>query len=139
MKLSRVFVFVGLALLLGCNQSTGPETVEVSGTVTMQGDPVDGATIVFSRTNAGEASQLASQAETDADGNFSLGTYLGGDNFKSGIEPGDYQVSISKLEVVQDMRKRPKNLLPKKYSEPSTSGLTATVKVDGENNFVFDL
>ena len=134
---THLFLFLTL-LLVGCETQTGPETVSVTGKVTQGGQAVDGAVVVFTpKGNA--ASKLASQAETDASGKFSLQTYLGGEDYKSGIEPGEYDVSITKLEVVQDMRKQPKNLLPKKYSQPKTSDLEATVTKDGENVFGFDL
>jgi len=125
-------------LLVGCKTQSGPETVSVTGKVTKGGQAVDGALVVFSpKDNAG--STLASQAETDSNGSYSLQTYLGGEDYKDGIEPGEYDVSITKLEVVQDMRKQPKHLLPKKYSQAKTSGLEASVTKDGENVFAFDL
>lgn len=131
-------LLTALLILVGCQSQSGPATVGVSGTVTHKGQPVDGALVVFTPKGNTE-SKLAAQANTDADGNFSLQTYLGGDDYKAGIEPGEYDVSVTKLEVVQDMRSRPKNLLPKKYSQPNTSDLEATVTVDGENEFKFDL
>ena len=105
----------------------------------MAGQPVEGALVVFSRTDGDPESRLASQAETDASGQFSLRTYVGGDTYKDGVEPGEYVVTVTKLEVVQDMRTQPKHLLPKKYRMPSTSDLKAKVTSDGDNHFGFTL
>lgn len=110
----------------------------VTGTIKQGGQPVEAAVVVFTPTGNSD-SKLAAQAETDESGNFSLQTYLGGEDYKPGIELGEYDVSVTKLEVVQDMRKQPKNLLPKKYSQPRTSGLKASVTQDGENVFEFNL
>ena len=93
--------------------------------------------VVFTPKLAGD--KLAAQGETDADGKFTLSTYLGGEDYKSGIEPGSYLVTVTKLEVVQDMRRQPKSLLPKKYSLPGTTDLSADVVADGDNKFDFDL
>ena len=123
----------------GCGTGEGANNVEVSGIVTLDGQPVEGALVVFTPKTNTKNSQLAAQAETDATGRYELSTYAGGEDFKPGIEPGEYNVSITKLEVVQDMRRQPKHLLPKKYGQPGTSGLSAAVKVDAENVFPFDL
>jgi hypothetical protein len=129
-----------LALLLfvgACAQNGGPETLPATGTVTMNGEPVAGALVVFTPKSSG-AGQLAAQAETNDAGQFDLQTYLGGDDYKNGVEPGEYVVTVTKLEVVQDMRRQPKHLLPKKYSLPGSSDLTATVD-ESSSSFQFDL
>lgn len=140
MRATRLQILVLLTVfsLVGCQSQGGPETVIVTGTVTQDGQVVEGALVVFT-PQGNTDSKLAAQAETDASGTFSLQTYLGGDDYKDGIEPGEYDVSITKLEVVQDMRKQPKNLLPKKYSMPKTSGLKASVTQEGDNDFKYDL
>jgi hypothetical protein len=62
-------------------------------------------------------------------------TYLGDDDYKNGIQPGEYVVTVTKLEVVQDMRRKPKHLLPRKYSLLRTTDLSASVTASSENNF----
>lgn len=138
-KLVYLGLLTLLACLIGCAQSAGPATVPVTGTITMDGKPIAGAVVVFSPQGTSDESRLATQAETDSEGRFELKTYLGGADFKLGVPAGDYAVSVSKLEVVQDMRRQPKNLLPKKYNQPNTSGFSATVDPSGENDFTFDL
>lgn len=135
----RCFLLGWLLLATACSQPSGPETLPATGLVTLNGEPVAGALVVFTPKFAEESSgKLASQAETDDQGQFEMQTYLGGEDYKDGVEPGEYVVTVTKLEVVQDMRRQPKHLLPKKYSLPGTSDLTAVVNED-TSQFQFDL
>lgn len=138
MRLSVTLFFL-LTLCIGCDSENGPATVPVTGSVTWKGDPVEGALVVFLPENSSGDSMLGAQAETDSEGNFQLETYTGGSNLKAGIQPGNYKVTVTKLEVVQDMRRKPKNLLPAKYAETRTTDLTATVSESGEQSFAFEL
>jgi len=129
------------AAVVGCGQTkSGPATVDVDGTVTLNGAPVEGANVVFYPSAAGDA-RRASEATTDAEGRFHLSTNLGGGKLKSGIAPGQYAVAISKLDKasIKDIVGPPKNLLPRKYADPKTSQLTASVVESGENHFAFPL
>ncbi len=128
-----------LVLCIGCGTDKGPATVPVSGVVTWKGEPVEGALVVFLPENASGESMLGAQAETDSAGNFAIQTYTGGGDMKDGIQPGVYKVTVTKLEVVQDMRRRPKNLLPPKYAEVRTTDLQATVTESGDQSFAFEL
>lgn len=120
---------------LGCEQQTGPQTYPATGTVTLNGTPVADALVVFTPRNSDGQSALASQAQTDAEGRFEMRTYLGEDDYKVGIQPGEYVVTVTKLEVVQDMRRQPKHLLPRKYSLPATTDLVASVAEAAANDF----
>lgn len=116
-------------------------TVPVSGTVTLGGSPVPGATVSFVAAKEGRSAS----AITDANGRYSLTTFRRGD----GALPGDYTVAISKYEVVtggatgkdyvpvQGEVPEPKSELPKRYAQPGKSGLKATVTSDAKAN-VFD-
>jgi hypothetical protein len=131
------FVFLGTVAVFvtACEKQTGPQTFPATGTIVMAGSPVAEALVVFTPKDNDDQSVLASQAETDADGKFAMRTYLGDDDYKNGIQPGEYVVTVTKLEVVQDMRRRPKHLLPRKYSRLQTTDLSASVTVSSENNF----
>src|SRR5688572_7259469 len=83
-----------LALLAGCGSGSGPTTVIVTGTVTMDGKPLAGANVVFHPLDGAETA-LASQAVTDAEGRFELTTHAGGGKFKPGASPGSYIVAIT--------------------------------------------
>ncbi len=135
---------VVLAILVGCS-SGKPKTYQVTGAVTMKGQPVEGATVVFVPPEG--ATYQAATGITDASGNFKLSTFTGED----GAQEGEYRIKVSKFNVkkptkeeqeryisIEEERKmqfgddKPavpaRNLLPPKYNDESTSGLAYTVK-----------
>jgi hypothetical protein len=125
---------------IGCGGANkGPATVEVIGTVTLNGSPIEGANVVFCPNDGSDARRLSSQAATDRDGRFRLTTHTGGGKFKSGIVPGKYDVTISKLDTasIKNTMSPPKNLLPAKYADPKTSQLKADVAAGQANDFPF--
>lgn len=131
-----------IIVINGCSkQQGGPATVNVTGTVTLAGNPLEGANVVFNPAMGSDDGRLASQASTDASGRFELTTHVGGGKFKPGIVPGKYAVSITKLDTaaIKNTFSPPKNLLPKKYADPKTSQLSADVKADASNDFPFAL
>lgn len=150
-NLLAVVLLVSL-LAFGCApQSNGdrPATYDVTGIVTHNGQPVEGATVSFQPTGTG----TAAIGKTDASGKYTLTTFASGD----GALPGEYQVKIVKLDVKiaetvdEDSEgyeapaegetvAAPENLLPESYADPATSGLTATVTEDeSQNTFDFAL
>jgi hypothetical protein len=76
----------GLLFLSGCGGSALPS---VTGTVTLDGQPLDGAQVVFGPDGPG--GQVAT-AVTDSSGRFRMGTYKPED----GVRPGKYRVTITK-------------------------------------------
>ena len=134
--------------VFGCGKSGLDGLVPVSGTVTYNGKAVEGADLVFNPESEGRAAS----AKSDASGKFHLTTLDPHD----GAQPGNYKVSISKKEMINPMTaeeaedwfhkhsgppppRKIKNDLPEKYAEDKTSGLTATVKEGGSNEFNFEL
>ena len=113
-----------------------PATTPLGGTLTLDGQPLDGATVLFSPV--GEKG-FAAMAETDASGKFVATTFAHAD----GAVPGRYVVTIKKFRIREaaDNRKRMQveSVVPKKYSMPQTSGLTVEVVAGGPNVFNFDL
>jgi hypothetical protein len=78
------------ALLVAVGCGGGPDKpVKVEGVVTLDGQPVDGATVMFNplASNGRQATGV-----TGEDGKFRLTTYSTGD----GALPGDYKVTIEK-------------------------------------------
>src|SRR5882757_10120812 len=145
-----ILVIVGI-VLTGCSNSSRPRTYPVTGTVTSQGKPVAGAAITFVPTsNEGEATS----AITDSEGKYALTTWQAGD----GARPGEYRVKVSKQEetavdpskmvrnvpleedqkYVENKKPRPpaKSLVPSKYQDESSSGLSHTVP---KGSSIFDI
>ncbi len=105
------------------------QTVPARGLITLDGQPVAGATVTFTPDGAGRAAI----GKTQDDGWFTMSTSPSG----NGVAPGVYAVSVALKMVGQDGRA--KSLLPRKYSTPETSGLTVEVVRDGANAFHFSL
>lgn len=138
-----------MLLFVGCGETVDvdrPETAPVTGSVTYNGQPVEGATVTFM---AGASGGRGAVGTTDASGKFQLTTFEAGD----GAIPGAYKVKIAKTvggaptaeggEIMAPPTGGPptseeKDELPVKYKDESTSGLTADVK-DGDNDFPFEL
>jgi hypothetical protein len=133
-------VILCLILLSGCTKSaTDLNVIPVTGQVTYDGRPIEGANVIFSPVDRNQT--LASQAVTDQEGRFEMRTHTGGGKFESGIAPGNYTVAITKLDTsaISTTLAPPKDVLPKKYGIPQTSGLTAEVAEGKENDFEFAL
>ena len=139
----------GLVLLLaitlataGCGSGTqGPPTFPVTGTVTYKGEKIGGALLLFHPVEKGKGVKTGS-GETDETGSFAMQTQVKGGEYKDGLQPASYQVTIEKLDHshrANNPHLPPKNVLPVKYGIPADSGLTADVTTDGENRFSFDL
>jgi hypothetical protein len=126
-----------VAIQAGCGAAdAGPETVEVTGSVSFQGAPVPGATVLFQPTDRSGAVK-PSQATTDDEGRFAMSTYVGDSQYKAGLPPGGYRVAITKLDTsrVTSTLTPPANTLPAKYASPESSGFEVQVSQGGENHF----
>lgn len=90
--MSRVFLCASLlaVTLIGCNRNTNAPTFPVSGTVTLDGKPVEGAAVSFISL---DPKNRPAAASTDKDGKYSLTTFVAND----GAMAGDYQVSVTKF------------------------------------------
>lgn len=127
-----------LLLLAGCSGESFPETYAVTGVVMYQDRPVEGATVTLV---PGDPKGRSASGITDAKGQFSVKTYFTPEHRPEGALPGDYAITVSKLEVREVPKGLsppeaqaafaklgpPKNLLPKAYQSPKTSGLKVTV------------
>lgn len=146
LRRSAACVF-SLAALAGCGDGR-PSLVEAIGTVTVNGKPVEGATVVFEPIEV-EAEKFArpAVATTDASGQFAMGAY----GKSEGVPIGKYAVGIEKRELVGDLpanynAENPeatplkyKMVVPAQYNIPSQSGLTAEVTSSGLEPAQFDL
>ncbi len=144
-----LFVIVAFA---GCGSSQ-PSTYPVTGTVTYQGKPLEGANVGFSATDENTRGAIG---VTDSQGKYSLTTFEKGD----GAMAGTFKVTVSKFdgpapapvemadpsadtgsEMPADYKPEttaaapaPKNLLPQQYFRPQTTPLSFTVE-PGQNTF----
>lgn len=136
-----VLCVVGLVPCVGCGRSDQPPLGRVTGTVQYDGQPVASGTIVFEVANARSANG------TIADGKIvDVTTYDPGD----GVPVGEARIAVfataagggaaaspaatpdAKTVIDQNYMGSAKSLIPDRYNNPATSGLTWTIKA-GEN------
>lgn len=151
-----------LLFVYGCGESVDlPDTVPVTGTVKLDGEPVEGAQITLKPTGEGGRSARATSA---AAGTFEVYTYISASHDLKGAVPGTYQISVTKPTAApsapaahdasgtptsradaekavreQAMAAKDGGALPAKYASPMTSELTFTVTADGENKLPLEL
>lgn len=161
--MNRVLVacfVLGASALTGCGAGADrPALVPVSGTVTYNGTPVDGATVTFGTSDAAARSP---SGVTDSSGRFKLTTY----DTNDGAPVGEYTVTIAKFEAAEgvstDMGSSPEKMkefmakqtgqmsgqatveaakakLPAKYADGKTSGEKRKVVAGDTNDFNFTL
>jgi predicted small lipoprotein YifL len=119
-----------LVFLTGCG-SRGPQMFPVSGTVTLDGKPVAGASVMFSP----ETNGTPAAGTTDEQGYFTLRTVN-----RDGVSPGKHKVTVTLVKTTgftadKDGLSGPiapggvkeEWIVPKRYSNPDESGLTAEV------------
>jgi hypothetical protein len=156
----RAVAIVGLCLvaIAGCGSDGFTPPVPVKGKVTLGGKPVEGALVTFHNKTGGRSAS----GKTEKDGTFKL-TCI---NTDDGAPPGDFNVSIKKVEAKGGgdagvdissgnfgadygaqmaaaasgtTSKLLKDAIPAKYGDPTQSGLTRSVVKGEPNDFVFDL
>jgi len=133
-SLTVSILIAGLCTAAGCSGGGRP-VGRVSGIVTYGGKPVPTGTVVFMPTESGPPAY----GNIDPDGRYTLSTYSPGD----GAVLGKHAVMITALEQLTpaeaaNPNRMPKMLIPAKYNDTKTSGLTADVRA-GENTIEFDL
>jgi len=135
-----------LLTLTGCPDSGGVETpdlVPVSGTVKLDGEPVEGVSVMFGSAGVGES---------DANGRYEL-VFQGGSD--EGVPVGDYTVTCEKWvmpdgslfksstgdggEVISPEMADAKLAIPAAYRAEDTSRLTATVPAGGSDSIDIEL
>lgn len=151
-------VAAALLLLPGCSGGEDewsknlPETVPASGVVLLDGEPVEGAAVVFSPV---APAKYPAQALTGSSGEFELKAFPS----KEGAVPGSYEVGVTKnVETGAGKARDPasygldaehaaeapppveyKNILPRQYANPATSGLTVEIPSGGTSELKIEL
>lgn len=107
---------VAVAICVGCGDGR-PTRVPVSGQVTIDGQPLQFGSILFTIAGGRPAG-----GSIGKDGRYKLTSYEPGD----GAMVGEYTVAITGNEALGETAARWH--APKKYKDAATSGLTATVE-----------
>jgi hypothetical protein len=146
------FVVLSICVLCaGCsNRNTLVGLVPAKGIVKFNGEPVAGATVLFSPVGQSKAASSI----TDTNGKFTMMSL----NRNDGVYPGEYNVVIKKTEergeidepvnadelskkgkvVIKDTREIIEHL-PKKYASFTTTDLTITIPAKGNKEIEFNL
>lgn len=160
-RIATIAAAVSAVASAGCGPARryAAQTTPATAVVTFEGRPVEGATVILSPLRG---SRHASQGLTDPNGRAVLTTFVSGD----GAVPGSYRVAVSweedlpnpELSIpdptvdLEGYRKateaainagKPirirRQLLPKKFSGFTSSGLEAKVQAGSDNVLRFDL
>ena len=115
MKTNVILVLVALLCSGGCG---GPHAQSISGIVTLDGTPVDLATVTFVPE---ETTTRGGVGRTDAEGKFTVST----DGAES-LENGDYRIILMKPQLGKPGEPPPppgSSALPAIYQNPETTPL----------------
>lgn len=143
-RLGSLFAILLLMLWApGYLGSSRPKLVVVSGKVTLDGQPLEGALVSMKPVNATSRSGRPSMAMTDSLGEFTPTSY--GD--VAGIPTGRYKVAVRKqelparldLESPSSVPVMIKWLTPRFYSDPESSGLEVEVTARGMDPALIEL
>ncbi len=85
----RSLAIIALCILSGCGG--GPDLYQVSGTVTVDGEPVEGLMVAFAPVAEG----MSGAGRTDAMGKYTITCTQG-----RGLPPGEYNVAIKEATAV---------------------------------------
>ena len=148
MKKLNVLVLLMVLSLAGCGDGR-PAVVPISGTVTLNGDPVEGVTVMFVVEEVADGYARPSAGKTDAQGKFTISTYGNED----GMPVGKYKVGFIKKELLSkapenEYSENPEASLksikykwhtPRNVADPNESGITAEVTKNGLEPATFAL
>ncbi len=137
---SCIAIFVGAGCGGGTDAPKLAETVPLEGTVTMDGKPLVGATVVFHpKTEGGFQGAIG---VTDESGKYALESNIGNNITKKGVIPGKYNVTVSRIVTLEgkvikyDPNVPPMNTggreeIPMQYSSVNDQGLFFEVPAGG--------
>lgn len=116
------------AVLIVAGCSSGDSRLKVypvRGKIAFEGQPIRGGFVVAHPKNLSQPSDVRATAQIQQDGSFELTTYDAGD----GAPAGEYVLTVEWTPVHQvgGDYVRTQNVLPPKYSQPTTSDLVIQV------------
>ena len=128
-----VIIAIVFMVMSGCSKG-GPAVVETHGTVTLGGQPVAEADVVFVPKHGPLA-----RAKTQSDGSFVLGTFSKSDGAVVGVHSIAIIARRGGAKAEGDPETKVEWIVPATYASPATSGLTFEVRAGSDNVAAFDL
>jgi hypothetical protein len=149
MKKRIFFVLLCVLFIIGCNRSPIPGLVPASGTILLDGKPIDGVSIVFTPQTGTTSDRIASTVSLE-NGTFIL-NILG----YSGALPGKYNVVLLKETLISkvspeeeekmlrdgEIPPEPEHVyhIPKDYQSAVTSGIVIEIPEEGNTHIRIEL
>lgn len=141
-----LLIFCVAASVAGCGGADERPRGTARGRVTLGGNPLSGATIVFENKAVG----VAQSATLDGDGKYEFVTYadagLPAANYKVTVSSGRFMLPGEEVPRLAPVGKGPvapppkkPAAVPDKYAKAESSGLSADVKAGNNPPFDFDL
>lgn len=136
-KCCVLFSLPFLFLQIGCSdRGDRPDLATVSGTVTLDGNPVDSARVIFMPTEG--SAPRGAIGVSDTEGNYEL-IYIN----EKGCPPGKFKVAITTRGQKYDDQGKfvgaREESIPAKYHNENKTKLTAVISLDDENVVDFPL
>ena len=133
-------IAVAVLAIAGCSGVKTPPVGQVGGVVTLDGQPLTKGQVQFVPDSSKGTKGRMAVGLIGADGRFQLTAFKPGD----GALVGFHKVVIICEEDMPAFDPKsppppPKSLIPVRYTNANTSGLTAEVKSAGKNDFTFAL
>ena len=127
---------VAFGLSLGCAGGESRPSVELEGVVTLDGEPLPAGSIQFTSTKTGEAAYT----NLDAGGHYQI-------EFPQADIGSEYEVTVGPPQdadldataIVENPPEQVADLVPMKYRDRTTSGLSVVIETEGKNTFDFAL
>ncbi|QDU76789.1 hypothetical protein Pan97_38460 [Bremerella volcania] len=133
--LSLILLLAAFGLLAGCSSDSNRALVQ--GTITLDGKPLPGASVVF-QPQQSTPGQTA-RGRTDDSGKYTLRV-----RGQESVVPGEYRVEVKVVnEIVNNQgmvvgeKEDPKLKIDRRFNDQTT--LTANVQPGQENDFSFDV
>ena len=144
MRFTKTITILLLFFMLpGCGKPKIDGLVSVRGTITYNGEPLEGATVGFTPKEFQSGDRLAT-GRTDAQGRFELRT-IG----EIGVLPGEYAVVVIKNEMLPGSAERSlpgrppspeiRSVIPMRYGSPNTSEVSVVVGKEGLRNWQLEI
>jgi len=120
-----IFCFVALGYVAGGCDGRG---AQVSGTVTLDNEPLTTGTVSFHPNQPGPFAY----GQVDSVGRYYLST-----GTEKGLSPGSYTITVDATELVpptpSNPEPLPKLITPERYRDKTTSGIVVEVKAGGND------
>ncbi len=125
-----LFVALLTVAVAGCGER---DIVGVTGKITYDGQPATTGAVTFQPAPGQPAELQPASGAINPDGTYKMASGLG-----DGVPPGKYRVAVESMEPVELENPVQKWLIPAKFANPDTSGLTAEISPSGPSSVKID-